>query len=65
VTIPDEAVVQGCEPDGTLMFGALSNRGSVGSGVQVGKIRYDFRRGLFQYNGKEVLQTSYSVPCTE
>jgi hypothetical protein len=44
---------------------ALPNRGTVGSGVQVGKIRYGFGGANFWYNGKNVLQGNYSGLCTE
>ncbi len=61
--IPDGALVLGCEGDGTPLFAAQSYPGTVGSGVQLGKIRHGFGAAYFPYAGNEVSQTEYYVLC--
>jgi hypothetical protein len=61
--IPDGALVLGCDDDGTPLFAAQSLPGTVGSGIQLGKIRHGFQGAYFPYNGNEVVQTEYYVLC--
>jgi hypothetical protein len=61
--IPDGAVVLGNETDGTPMFGARTYQGSLGSGVQIGKIRHGFQGAYIPYAGNEVSVSEYEVLC--
>jgi hypothetical protein len=67
--VPDGAIVLGCEPDGTPLFGALTGPFEGGSGpwpssaTQLGKVRLGFGGARIPYKGTEVLATDYSVLC--
>ena len=62
-SIPDGALVLGCEGDGTPMFAAQSLHGAVGNGVHLGKIRHGFAGASIPHGGNEVWVTEYMVLC--
>jgi len=62
-SIPDGAIVLGCEGDGTPMFAAQTYPGTVGTGIHLGKIRHGFAGASIPHAGNEVWVTNYLVLC--